>query len=270
MDAVKNFSLVGVSTGYDASATTIVLTTGDGAKLPAPATDGLFNLVWFNSTDYTNPADDPNKEIIRVSARSTDTLTVLRAQEGTSASTHNTGGKAYKMILTVTAKTITDLKAYSEAMHPIGCVFIGVVNTSPATLLGFGTWSQIAGGKCLVGQTGADTDFDTVEETGGAKTVSLAHSHTINDHSHLGADHLHYVGGSTSQAVDADLKRRGSTEPQECARGVHTHTFAVMSGAADRSLQTGGASDRGTNSQLSATQSIVQPYLVVYIWKRTA
>jgi len=107
-DARKNFEVT-VSTAYSAAATSIALQTGDGAKLPQPSTDGAFNAVWRNSTDYPDPADDPNVEIVRVTARSSDTLTVTPAQEGTSASTKNTSGKTYKMVLGPTAKTIDDL-----------------------------------------------------------------------------------------------------------------------------------------------------------------
>lgn len=106
MDAFKNLVKVTVSTGYDASATSIVLSSGDGAKLAAAP----FNGSWYNATDYGSPDDDPNAEIIRVTAISTDTLTVTRAQEGSSASTKNTGGKTYKMIFGLTAKTLnTDI-----------------------------------------------------------------------------------------------------------------------------------------------------------------
>jgi hypothetical protein len=108
-DARKNFAKCTVSTGYSAAATSIALQSGDGAKLPQPSTDGAFNAVWWNSTDYPDPADDPNVEIVRVTARSSDTLTVTRAQESTSASTKNTSGKTYKMVLGPTAKTIDDL-----------------------------------------------------------------------------------------------------------------------------------------------------------------
>ena len=108
LDGVKNFAIVTVSTTYDASATSIVLTTGHGAKLPDPATAN-FNLVWWDSSNYADPSSDPNVEIVRCTAKSTDTLTVTRAQEGTGASTKNTGGATYKMILGVTAKMITDI-----------------------------------------------------------------------------------------------------------------------------------------------------------------
>jgi hypothetical protein len=109
LDPVVNFGKVTVSTGYDSDDVSIVLSSGDGAKLPQPSTDGAFNLVWWNVTDYADPADDPNVEIVRVTARSTDTLTVTRAQEGTSGSTKNTGSKTYKMALGITKKTIDDI-----------------------------------------------------------------------------------------------------------------------------------------------------------------
>lgn len=110
LDPVTNFGIVTVSTGYDNDDTSIALTSGHGARLPQPGVlvNG-FNMTWWNSTDYSNPEDDPNVEIVRVTARSTDTLTVTRAQEGTSGSTKNTGGKTYKMILTPSKKLRDDL-----------------------------------------------------------------------------------------------------------------------------------------------------------------
>ena len=122
LDPVKNFAKVEVSIGYDASATAIALVASDGAKLPQPSSDGDFNLVWWNSTDYSDPTDDPNVEIVRCTARTTDTLTVTRAQEGTSASTKNTATKTYKMVLAVTKKTIDDLNTRLEGETPTGDV----------------------------------------------------------------------------------------------------------------------------------------------------
>lgn len=125
LDPVKNFAKVTVSTGYDSTATSIDLVTGDGAKLPDPATEGAFNLVWWNATDYPDPADDPNVEIVRVTAKSGDTLTITRGQEGTSAQNHNTAGKAYKMILAPTKKMIDDIgNSLVSALNDLGDVSI--------------------------------------------------------------------------------------------------------------------------------------------------
>ena len=109
-DPIKNFAKVEVNGGYLAAATTINLETGSGTKLPQPSTDGAFNLVWYDSTNYPDPSDDPNVEIIRVTTRVGDVLTVIRAQEGTSATNKNSGGSIYRMILSVTKKTMTDLE----------------------------------------------------------------------------------------------------------------------------------------------------------------
>lgn len=138
---------------------------------------------------------------------------------------------------------------------PIGSVFISVVSTNPNTLLGFGTWSAFGSGRVLVGRDSGDTDFDVAEEIGGSKTVSIAHTHT-------GPSHTHIYSGTSGSATDADLKRRGTTDPQEITRSVHTHDYSGTT-------NTGGTGNTGAMSA-NATPSVVQPYIVVYMWKRTA
>lgn len=103
---VHNFALGTVSIGYDAAATSIVLTTGHGARFPA----GPFRATWWNQTDHPNPADDPNREIVEVTTRSTDTLTIVRGLEtafgGLAASTKNIAGKVYGFALVPTAELL--------------------------------------------------------------------------------------------------------------------------------------------------------------------
>jgi hypothetical protein len=114
IDAAKNFAKVTVSTGYDASATSIALTAGHGLKLPTAP----FNAVWWNSTDYSDPSDDPDVEIVRVTNVATDTLTVTRAQEGTSASVKNSGGKTYRMVAGLLAAAANTLATQSDIVYP--------------------------------------------------------------------------------------------------------------------------------------------------------
>lgn len=96
---VTNFGKVTVSTGYDAAATSIVLSTGHGSRLPSTFP---YPLTWWDATTYSDPADDPNREIVIVTNRVGDTLTVTRAGESTTASVKNVAGKTYKMVLGIT------------------------------------------------------------------------------------------------------------------------------------------------------------------------
>lgn len=56
----------------------------------------------------------------------------------------------------------------AAAAYPIGALFLSAVATSPATLLGYGTWSQVAQGRFVVGQDG--NTYATGAATGGAAT----------------------------------------------------------------------------------------------------
>lgn len=109
LDPAINFGKVEVSAGYNSTVTSIVLASGDGAKLPSTFS---YNMVWWNSTDFADPADDTDVEVVRVSAGPpANTVTIARAQEGTSASAKNIAGKTYKMILALTNKMIDDIAA---------------------------------------------------------------------------------------------------------------------------------------------------------------
>lgn len=111
---LKNFSEGIVSGTYDAAATSVTLSTGHGSRFAAPATEGAFNAWWWNATDYPNPAQDPDKEIIRVLVRTGDTFgTILRGQEGTAASDKNIAGKEYRIAAGITAAVAEEFRNIS-------------------------------------------------------------------------------------------------------------------------------------------------------------
>ena len=115
LDPVKNFAKGTLASGITSSDTSLTLQSGEGSRFPDPSTDGEYNCVIWNESDYSDPADDPNREIVRVTAKSTDTFTITRGQEGTSAVSHNISGKVYKMILPFTAKTHDDINTHITA-----------------------------------------------------------------------------------------------------------------------------------------------------------
>lgn len=104
-DAHKNFAYSTVATAPSpaTSGTSLVVASGDGAKFPA---------VSFNATVWPANAQPTtaNAEIVRVTGRSTDTLTITRAQESTSARTIVVGDQ---IAATITAKSLTDIEGTS-------------------------------------------------------------------------------------------------------------------------------------------------------------
>ncbi len=143
---------------------------------------------------------------------------------------------------------------------PIGSVFIAVVATNPNTLLGYGTWSAFGAGRVLVGLDGADPDFDVVEETGGAKTV---------------ASSAQTFGGTPSSAIVNHVHVQSLPSGQTGSQASGTRDTSTTGSTADAlstANPTGGVASytpSGINTPGAAT-SVVQPYIVVYMWKRTA
>lgn len=126
---------------------------------------------------------------------------------------------------------------------PVGSVFISVVSTDPSTLLGYGTWDAFATGKMLVGLDSSDTDFDTVEETGGAKTHTLTESE-MPSHDHRFDDEYRQLTKTT---------------------GLGTHTGSDTS-AGEMNVQT--SKDMASKGG-DAAHNNMPPYIVTYMWKRT-
>lgn len=106
-----------------AVSTSITLESGQGALFPDADVAGSFPAVIWNWTDYPDPSDDPNVEIVLVTDSIVDTFEITRAQEGTSASAHNTSGKTYRIALVPTAGVIQQIiDAISVVSTPTGTV----------------------------------------------------------------------------------------------------------------------------------------------------
>ena len=150
--------------------------------------------------------------------------------------------------------TTAFVTAALAAMYPVGSIYINASNsTNPATLLGFGTWTAYAAGRVLVGLNASDAAFDTAEETGGSKDATLvSHTHTatVTDPGH---DHSFSVSSSfnTNNQIMSKLS------------ATNTSTFNTSS-------ETTGITVSNSTEGSSATNANLQPYVVVYMWKRTA
>lgn len=219
-----------------------------------------------------------------------------------------------------------DLSANPIDAWPVGSIFLSAVSTDPATMLGGGTWVAIGTGRTMVGFNGADTDFDTALETGGAKTHTLteanlgshdhtmAHTHSIDmptssglvtaganvSHTHTFSDtasstsaagaHAHTMSVRenpvSGSAGEIGLSNAGGvlTTKTSSTVAAHSHTVAVSGTTSGHSVNHTHTMDHNHASFTSAASSAantglagsatavnhMNPYIVVYMWRRTA
>ena len=158
-------------------------------------------------------------------------------------STYSSSNKPSTATLKADIQTIeTDYNAHvadatihflSSALYPVGMIVEFKVATNPSTLFGFGTWAAFGTGRVTVAIDAGQTEFDTVEETGGAKT------HTL---------------------ITAEMP-------------AHTHTIPFQNGDQDGSGSDGALNGGSTTSGSTGgggAHNNLQPYIVVYRWVRTA
>jgi len=139
---------------------------------------------------------------------------------------------------TAFVKTAAD--ALNAAAYPVGAIFTTTVayadSAAVVAAIGGTTWVAFGGGKVLVGLDSGDTDFDTAEETGGSKTDS-------------------------HELTTAEIPAHTHTVPKKGNGGSSYNLDYVQGGTTEASGETGGGEVH--------THDIVQPYIVVYFWKRT-
>ena len=125
----------------------------------------------------------------------------------------------------------------NKTIYPIHSTKITFNNVNPGTYITGTTWELTAKGKTLVGVDENDTDFNVAGKTGGSKTKTLGLEHMPQNL---------YVDAETTNG--SNNKWVGETQLSNWCNRINWH--------------------RNDASQESI--SIVQPYITVYIWKRTA
>lgn len=148
----------------------------------------------------------------------------------------------------------------SASAWPIHSVFFSDVATNPNTLLGFGTWTQISQGRFIMGQT---TGYSGLQ-TGGASTINIRHDHTVTLDTVAAHTHSVSITSGTNSTTAGPFV---IDEIQEANAGgyIHTHLISGNTGSGGSHSHTSTVSD-----SLSTAQSIIPPYSVLYMWRRTA
>ena len=143
-DPHKNFaySLVATDPSPASSGTSLVVTAGQGA---------LFPTVPFNAVVWPTGVQplSSNAEIVRVTGIATDTLTITRTQEGTSARSIGIGDQ---IAAAVTAKTLTDIETVVMTLDANYTIPAGraLISPSPYTIPPNLTLTIASGGKLVL------------------------------------------------------------------------------------------------------------------------
>lgn len=130
--------------------------------------------------------------------------------------------------------------ALLDMVYPIGSIYMSVSNVSPQSFLG-GTWVAWGSGRVPVGVDTGQTDFATVEQTGGEVT------HTLTIREMPSHNHSLYAAPSDS----------GGRVP------VINYSSGTGIGSAQLQPQPGSTGQDEAHNNL-------QPYITCYMWKRTA
>jgi hypothetical protein len=186
----------------------------------------------------------------------TGTPTATTAPTGTNTTQLATTGY---VIAAVAAEALSG-NAALQGMYPVGSVYMNATNSSnPNILFGFGTWIAFGSGQVLLGQgTGYNAG-----STGGTKdSVVPSHNHA---NSLTDAGHFHKTSGTINGSA-------GLSETRGEAFGGGNSLQTATNPDQGRSVIATNANITITNVAVGvdATDKNLQPYIVVYMWKRTA
>ena len=226
-------------------------------------------------------------------AMSTKSDALNTALTGTPTAPTAAAGTNTSQIAT-TAFIAAAIAAAKEALYPVGSIYTNAsVSTNPGTLLGFGTWAAFGAGRVMVGFDAGNALFNTAEETGGSYDATLvSHNHNgttgnenqnhthgfsgntsgVGDHQHESGTGVQDLGaafgrGGNSTGYRIDLVLNTQNTPYTSGAGAHSHSFSGSTGGISNNHQHGFTTDA---SGSSATNANIQPYITVYMWKRTA
>ena len=168
---------------------------------------------------------------------------------------------------------IEQVMNFCKALYPVGSILFSADNRNPGTYLTGTNWIAWGAGRVPVGIDTNDSDFGVPEKTDGSKdAVVVSHDHGGNviangGHSHSITDngHTHNIPDERGTAFD---HWGVATENASTAGGYPAQTTKeftgitiVSAGNHEHTINSAGENGAGRN---------LQPYIVCYMWKRTA
>ena len=167
-----------------------------------------------------------------------------------------TGGSATDIDITGgSISESTNVVEVLKKVYPVGCIYTSTVSTNPNTLFGFGTWSEYGQGRVLVGKS-AEAEFDTAGKTGGLKENRQGFPWVG-----VNSSKFQDSGGSYTASVLGDL----NTWLTDGGSSTTSKSATIRNVGGD--IRTNGTIATEVTHYRYTTPNL-QPYIVVYFWKR--
>lgn len=252
-----------------------------------------YYLVSKYEIDLENPANNKivlGRTISSLTDKVAGTSNLTNIVQGMAGSV-NTAVNTANNAANTAQQVKVEMDAVTNKLWPVDSIYISVKNVNPGTFFG-GSWVSFATGKTIVGVDTGQGEFNAVEKSGGHKELqSHAHGmnnhvHSLNNHTHTVPNHVHTMQGAGNHyhylGINKDAVQKGtsynkpnnfesgSTSYKSNTTGNHTHTMNSSGTCATggNSGNTGGNSGN-TTSAGGGDSGNLQPYITVYMWKRT-
>lgn len=252
-----------------------------------------YYLVSKYEIDLENPANNKivlGRTISSLTDKVAGTSNLTNIVQGMAGSVNTAVNTANNATNTVEQIRV-EMDAVTNKLWPVGSIYISVNNANPASFFG-GSWVQFATGKTIVGVDTGQGEFNAVEKSGGHKELqSHAHGmnnhvHSLNNHTHTVPNHVHTMQGAGNHyhylGINKDAVQKGtsynkpnnfesgSTSYKSNTTGNHAHTMN-SSGTCTTGGNSGntGGNSGNTTSAGGGNAGNLQPYITVYMWKRT-
>lgn len=297
----SNISVGATIISADQKTDTLTLKSGQNINLSANNLDDSITIAFTGTVDNANNAMKSRQDYLGQNIHETyikniqgnnNKLTIVKGNDVSSiinidnvpnaikATQDSRGQKidtTYIKNISVSDNTLTVYKGDGSAtnldiisfdqIYPIGAIYISTVSTNPAILFKIGNWEALPAGRVLLAQGtstwgvnysagstgGEDKHTLTVSEsashnhTGSATTSGSTHTHALT----MQASHGKSGNGGVPRFSDGDMWSAYKTQNLSAA-GEHSHAITI------------------NNSGGGQAHNNMQPYLSVYMWKRTS
>jgi microcystin-dependent protein len=297
----SNISVGATIISADQKTDTLTLKSGQNINLSANNLDDSITIAFTGTVDNANNAIKSKQDYLGQNIHETyikniqgnnNKLTIVKGNDVSSiinidnvpnaikATQDSRGQKidtTYIKNISVSDNTLTIYKGDGSAtnldiisfdqIYPIGAIYMSTVSTNPATLFKIGNWEALPAGRVLLAQGtstwgvnysaggtgGEDKHTLTVSEsaphnhTGNATTSGSTHTHALT----MRASHGKSGNGGVPRFGDGDVWSDYKTQNLSAA-GEHSHAITI------------------NNSGGGQAHNNMQPYLSVYMWKRTS